>query len=153
MLSTSITALTALFSLTSALPTLSPRAGGPIAEPIPSTCSVTCAAPTYPTDGFKASDAFTSAHSVFNDYIPTDSVYNVSMSYNMCLEQCYGFGNKGECVSTLFASNVTYTAYGVTTQGYACLMFGAPLTGADLETTTDGSYAGARGTNIGCPAA
>ena len=129
---------------------LTPRAGGPAIVPIPSDCSVTCAAPTYPTDAFKATDAFTTANSVFSQYIPSDSVTNVSDSYNTCLEQCFGFGNPGECVSTVFASNVTYQAFGVTSVGYACIMFGGPIAGGDLEAVTDGSWAGARGTNIGC---
>ena len=138
-----------LSSLASAAP-LEARAGGPAIVKIPAGCSVNCAAPTYPTDSFKPSAAFQSAHGVFSNYIPNDSVRNVSDTYNTCLEQCFGFGNPGQCVSTVFAHNVTYQAYGVTNVGYACLMFGAPLTSADLVSTTDGSYAGARGTNIGC---
>ncbi|MCJ1326291.1 hypothetical protein MMC10_002955 [Thelotrema lepadinum] len=144
-----LTTLFALAPLALSAP-LTLRAGGPGIVSIPSTCSVTCAAPTYPTDAFKATDSFTSTNSVFNQYIPSDSVTNVSASYNTCLEQCFGFGNPGECVSTVFASNVTYQAYGVTSVGYACIMFGKSLTGADMEAVTDGSWAGARGTNIGC---
>jgi hypothetical protein len=154
MYTSAIAALTTLLSLTAALPTtdnLSARAGGPSIVPIPSTCSVTCSAPTYPTDAFKPTSAFTTAHGVYSFYLPNDSVTNVSSSYNTCLEQCYGYGNKGDCVSTLWAANVTYQAYGFTNTGYACLMFGAHLTGADLVAVTDGSYTGARGTNIACP--
>lgn len=149
MLLESITSLALLAASATSSPLLR-RAGGPAIVPIPPNCSVKCSAPTYPTDAFKPTDAFAAAHGVFSSYLTSDSVYNVSKTYNTCLEQCFGFGNPGQCVSTLFASNVTYSAYGVTNTGYACLMFGVPLEGDDLVAVTDGSYAGARGTNIGC---
>ena len=143
--------LLSLLPLTLSTPLrLETRAGGPGIVSIPSDCSVTCAAPTYPVDAFTVSPTFTSANSVFTQYFPVDSFTNVSSIYDTCLKQCFGYGNPGQCVSTVTASNVTYTAYGATNAGFACLMFGQPITDADLVAVTDGSWTGARGTNIGC---
>ena len=148
-------ALPALLTLTlaSALPALQPRAGGPIPQPIPSTCSLERVNPVHPAPAFKPSPAFAAANQVYAYYLPQDTTFDEGAEYEKCLQSCYGFGEKGTCVGSVWAHNVSYTAYGTPNVGTACLFFGKPLVEADLEAVTDGSYSGARAVNIKCPAA
>ena len=86
---------------------------------------------------------------MFTEYLPT--YYNNTYSRQVCLEQCYGYGNPGDCVSALWASNVTYTAYGVQNVGVVCDMFSQKIAAQDLVLVTNGEYLDARATDINCP--
>lgn len=125
-------------------------AGGPPITPIPSNCTLKTISPTDPAvTAFKLNKAFSTAHTVFTTYLPTE--FNITRGQLTCLEQCYGFGSPGQCLAALWGQNVTHDAYGYSLKGNACVMFDLPVLGRDLVAVSDGEYRGARVTNIRCP--
>lgn len=139
-------------SLASALPALQTRAGGPIPQPIPSNCTLDCVNPVHPTLAFRPSAAFVAAHQIYAYYLPQDTTFEDSVEFEKCLQSCYGFGEKGTCVGSVWAYNVSYVAFGTPNVGTACLFFGKPLAKVDLQVVADGSYSGAKAVDIKCSA-
>ena len=151
---TSVTTL--LLALTNANPIL-PRAGGPIAKPIPSTCTIknpfshtNCTSTN--TSGYKPSLAFTSAHTIYDAYytLPTPA----EELWTQCSQQCYGYGEEGDCKSAVFANEVPVP------EGYfgakggelvsACLLFDQYLTSEDFESAVEGQWVDERAGSIRC---
>lgn len=152
---TSILALLAPLTLTLATPTLLPRAalaGGPAIVPIPANCTLTSITPADGALNFTLTPSFIAASQVFSQLdTPGENSLTEAQWNEQCLEQCYGFGNDGDCVGVLLAENVTMLEFGFEETGWGCLFVGANITQADLLETTDGSYANAQAINRWCP--
>ncbi|KAF2113371.1 hypothetical protein BDV96DRAFT_496312 [Lophiotrema nucula] len=149
--------LTAFAAFATAIPTsnvLSPRAGGPAAKPIPTTCTVS--SPAYPTDTADAT------------YQPADSTKDALVYYayysldtdktqlqKQCLEQCYGLGVTPPCVAAYWADNLVVPAgyYGGAGGNLAtgCLMYNRTLETTDFVKATDGHATDAYVGDIKCP--
>ena len=73
-----------------------------------------------------------------------------------CKQQCYGYGETGECKSSFFALEVpTPEGYMGTAGGElmnGCLMFTQFLDPEDFVAAEDGQYLNAKAANIDCPA-
>lgn len=141
-----------LLSLMAFLSTASPivkraGAGGPVAKPIPSTCTVTnplphsnCSIATV--SGYKPTSNFTLEHALYESYfdLPTPA----KDLWEQCSQQCYGYGEDGDCKSAILAYDVP------TPKGYyggpggelsiACLLFDEHLTPDDFESAEDGQW-------------
>ncbi|KAF2433575.1 hypothetical protein EJ08DRAFT_731539 [Tothia fuscella] len=115
-----ILVIATLLLATSASP-LSPRAGAPVAKPIPSTCSIvdpvlctsTSSCPPVSYEPFRPTTTTLTPASVgpfiYAYYLPLDSflVTNGTQSslLKTCFETCYGYGNTGDCKSVYQAYN------------------------------------------------
>ena len=155
ILTTAVLPLLALTAPTPSAPSLK-RAGGPIAEPIPSNCTISDPWPNdvaNPGYGFKPTESIITANQVYSFYIPQDDITQSEDDFvGQCLEQCYGFGNKGDCVSVFVAEAIPYTAYGVNNTGVGCLMFGKSLSDEDfVAPAQNGTYTYPKAVNINCP--
>ena len=151
---TLLLALLAPLALSSPIPSdLAPRAGGPVGKPIPDTCSTPSITPATPTWAFKTSPEFATANLVYSYSLPAESSVDDSTASQQCLEQCYGFGDPGECKSILYAHDVEYNIHGSTGKGTSCQMFRERITPEVLQPVTDGSYAytAAKAVDIDCP--
>ncbi|OCK86033.1 hypothetical protein K432DRAFT_377134 [Lepidopterella palustris CBS 459.81] len=146
-----------LITLTSAVPTrlnLNRRAGGPAAVPIPANCTVKNPLPTSTspsTVAYAPAPSTTSAYVYSAYYYPFST--NQTALFTQCLEQCYGYGNKGECVAAYLASNVPAPPLFGSPGGQletACLMYNRTLTPADFVVASPGTYTDARCGNIVC---
>ncbi|ORY00658.1 hypothetical protein BCR34DRAFT_494420 [Clohesyomyces aquaticus] len=147
---------TALASLSTALPTsskLDARAGGPAIVPIPSSCAVTN---PYPTAS-SSSQTYTPGPSADNArgyyaYYPAFS--DIDSMQLQCLEQCYGYGNKGDCVSAFWAQNLPVPdGYYGSTGGplmTGCLFFNRTLTPEDFVVAPEGQATTPYARNIQC---
>jgi len=157
---------TLLFALTNASPIVLPRAGagGPIAKPIPSTCTITnplthnvnttsCHNSTANTNGgYKPTQAFTSNHTLYEAYFdlpdPTEELWT------QCSQQCYGYGEEGDCKSAVFAQEVPVPEGYYGAEGgelvSACLLFDEHLTAKDFEEAVEEEWIDERAGNIRC---
>jgi hypothetical protein len=133
-------------------------AGGPIAKPIPSTCDITSPLPhsncsiTTPTSGYKPNSTFASDHTLYESYfdLPTPA----KELWEQCSQQCYGYGDVGECKSAILAYDVP------TPKGYyggsggelkiACLLFDRFLAEDVLEAAPEGQWLDAMAGNLYC---
>lgn len=152
-----------IFSLFSNLASASPiinhaGAGGPTAKPIPSTCDITNPLPhsncsiTTTTSGYKLASTFFSNHTLYESYfdLPTPG----EQLWKQCSQQCYGYGDGGECKSVILAYDVP------TPKGYyggsggelmiACLMFDKYLAADVFETAPEGQWLDVRAGNLDC---
>lgn len=111
------------FAISYTIPALFPRAGGPAVVPIPANCTTTSIHPSPPCKNFTVTSDFQAAHQVYSIILsePPSSEQDL---WTTCQEQCYGFGNDGDCVSVLLAENVTGEEYGYSVNGLGCLFFG-----------------------------
>jgi len=152
-----------LFSLTYASP-IAPRtgAGGPIAKPIPSDCTITnpflrnatnwSDNNTTNTSGYKPSLNFTSTQLLYEAYFdlptPADELWT------QCSQQCYGYGDEGDCKSAILAYEVPVPEgyYGAESGELAigCLMFDEHLTPDDFEEAEEGQWVDERAGDIYC---
>lgn len=122
-------------------------AGGPIGKPIPSNCTVTnplphsnCSIATV--SGYKPNSNFTSSHTLYESYfdLPTPA----KDLWDQCSQQCYGYGEEGDCKSAVLAYDVPVS------EGYhggpggelliACLLFDQHLTPDDFEGAEEGQW-------------
>lgn len=133
-------------------------ATGSTAKPIPSTCDITNPLPhsncsiTTTTSGYKPAPAFASNHTLYESYfdLPTPA----EELWEQCSQQCYGYGDVGECQSAILAKDVP------TPKGYyggsggklmiACLMFDQFLAADVFETAPEGQWLDARAGNLDC---
>jgi hypothetical protein len=156
-----------LLSLTYASP-ITPRtgAGGPIAKPIPSTCTISnplhnatnwshnSTTSTSSTSGQKPSLTFTSTHLIYEAYFdlptPADELWT------QCSQQCYGYGDEGDCKSAILAYEVPVPKgyYGAEGGELAigCLMFDENLSPDDFEEAEEGQWVDERAGYIYCSA-
>lgn len=141
-----------LTALAAASPmTLVERAGGPIAKPIPKSCTVTNPLPGR--NGFKPSPAFVKANLVYEAYFETAATPR--QQARICAQQCYGYGVPGDCKSSFFAQNVPVP------KGYygspggqleeGCLLFSEFLEESDFVAAKPGTYIKASASDIDCP--
>jgi hypothetical protein len=86
-------------------------AGSPTPKPIPSTCTLlnplpysNCATTNTTANNLKPSLNFTQTHTLYAAYfdLPTPA----SELWTQCSEQCYGYGDEGECKSAILAYDV-----------------------------------------------
>jgi hypothetical protein len=147
-----------LLALTHASPILQGAgAGGPIAKPIPSTCTVTKPLPhancsTFRTSGYRPGPAFTSVHTLYESYftLPTP----IEELWTQCSQQCYGYGEEGDCKSAVFANEVPVP------EGYhgaeggelvsACLLFDEYLKPEDFVGAMEGQWVDERAGSVHC---
>ncbi|KAF2835265.1 hypothetical protein M501DRAFT_460435 [Patellaria atrata CBS 101060] len=131
-----------------------PRAGGPAIVPIPSTCSVISPltdASVYPPPSTTTSPSTTTtpsphyspaasllANQIYAYYLaPSDAPGN----FTQCLEQCYGFGERGTCKSAYMATGVPRPPmYGLPggDESIACLMYGVEVKETDFVLVEEG---------------
>lgn len=139
MLTSASTILLSAFAvLTAAAPTasnLDPRAGGPIAKPIPSTCTVTYPIPTLTAEQNFIPKPSTNNALFYYAYYPSPSSNKTALAIQ-CLEQCYGYGDSTQCKAAFWAENVEVPAgyYGGPGGNFetGCLMFNRTLSKDDL---------------------
>jgi len=156
-----------------ASPLISPRAGAPIAKPIPLNCTVTdpvlCTSeafcPPVSYEPFRPTNAsLTSAPAgplIYAYYLQPDSFQVTNSTANQlfqkCLETCYGYGDIGDCKSVYQAYNYpTPPMYGGPggDPSTACVMFNRPVTVADFEVVPEDErdkWTGSRAGGISCP--
>ena len=121
-------------------------AGGPMPKPIPSTCDIRNPLPhsncsiTTTTSSYKPASTFVSNHTLYGSYfdLPTPA----EELWEQCSQQCYGYGDAGECKSAILAYDVP------TPMGYhggsggelmiACLMFDQFLVASNFEVAPKG---------------
>ncbi|KAF2180489.1 hypothetical protein K469DRAFT_692693 [Zopfia rhizophila CBS 207.26] len=150
----SIIIITALATLTTALPTTSnkveARAGGPVAKPIPSTCTVNG---PLPTGESHVPSPSTSNALLYYAYYPSPSTNKTQMS-QQCLEQCYGYGDSTQCKTAYWAENMVVPAGYCGSPGgnleTGCLMFNRTLTSAEFIPSTPGQNTSPFAGNIQC---
>lgn len=156
-------ALVSFLALTHASPVV-PRAGagGPIAKPIPSTCTITNPLPqnttnwdinnTTNTSGYMPSLVFTSTHLLYEAYfdLPTPP----EQLWTQCRQQCYGYGEERDCKSVVLAYEVPVPEgyYGAKGGELAmgCLMFDEYIMLEDFEEAVEGQWVGERAGSIHC---
>ena len=129
------------------------RAGAPNPQPIPANCTVTNPHPDNPGLGFQPTTSFVSNHSLYQ-YVTYPGENNLSEKKleTQCLETCYGYGNKGECISTFLAENVTVLEYGTQVTGTVCQLFSKHLHKEDfMAPKTPGTYQNPKVGDIYCP--
>lgn len=141
---TSTILVVALPALASAIPLLTnivPRAGGPIAKPIPSTCTVTDPIPSLTPGQGALPLPSTNNALLYSAYYPSPSENKTEMA-EQCFQQCYGYGDSTECKTAFWAENVVVPAgYYGGPGGYnmtACLFYNETLTTEEFD-ITDGS--------------
>ena len=133
--------LAGLAALGSAMPTSNnvARAGGPIAKPIPSTCTVTSLVPADGQGYIPA--ASTSNALLYSAYYPSYSTNTTAMA-QQCLEQCYGYGDSTECKTAFWAESVevpsSYYNSPPGTYETACLFYTEALSTADFVVAASG---------------
>jgi hypothetical protein len=149
------------------------RAGAPVAEPIPSNCTIanpvlcTCneyCPPVSYTPYRPTAATLTPANSgpfLYGYYLDPSSSQvtsgNATSLLQMCLETCYGYGNIGDCVSVYQAYNYpSPPLYGAPggNPTVACLLFDRPLAVTDFEVVPEDQrdeWTDPRSANIVCP--
>ena len=153
--SSTIFTAAAICSLASALPTsdLISRAGGPAVKPIPANCTVTRPLTPAAPPCYLPAPAATTTALLYSAYYPSFSSNTTQMALQ-CLQQCYGYGNPGQCKTAYWAENVVVPkGYYGTEGGYlstACLMFDRALTGADFVAAPQGQATDAFAATIEC---
>jgi hypothetical protein len=153
-----LTLTSLLLSLTYASP-ITPRAGagGPIAKPIPSTCNITnplthTGFNTTITSGYKPSLIFTSTHLLYEAYfdLPTPA----EELWTQCSQQCYGYGDEGDCKSAVLAYEIQVPEGYYGTEGgelaIGCLMFDEYLAPDDFEEAGEGEWVDERAGSVHC---
>jgi hypothetical protein len=141
---TSTTLFAAFATVAMAMPTsnnVQARAGGPIAKPIPSSCTVTYPIPTLdPSQGYIPAPSTNDAL-FYGAYYPSPSTDKTALA-EQCLQQCYGYGDSTECKTAYWAENVEVPKgyYGSPggTYNTACLFYNRTLTKADLVKAPEG---------------
>ena len=135
------------------------RAGGPIPKPIPPTCTVTNPLPganggTANVNGLMPNPNFVKANLLYQAYFENGG--SPREQAKECSEQCYGYGNPGECKSSFVAFKVPVPkGYFGSTGGQleiGCLLFSEYLHPNDFVKAKEGEYVKATAADISCPA-
>ncbi|KAK5119630.1 hypothetical protein LTR85_007459 [Meristemomyces frigidus] len=134
------------------------RAGGPIAEPIPSNCTLINPLPhascgNTTTSGYMPRSNFTAANLVYSAYF--EGFLSQSAQATECMQQCYGYGEPGDCKSALVGYSIpTPKGYYGTAGGVletACLLYGAYMDPTVFVAAPSGQYVNLTAVNIYCP--
>lgn len=145
--------------LATASPLVAERAGGPVAKPIPSTCTVINPLPhaacgTANVDGYKPNPTFVNLSLLYSSYF--ESFLPVETQAQQCRQQCYGYGASGDCVSSFVAYNVPVPVGYMGSEGgqleTACLLFSDYLTPVQFIQGAEGQYVNGTAASIYCPA-
>jgi hypothetical protein len=155
--STSSIILAAFAAVVSAQPTdkLEIRAGGPMAKPIPDSCTVTNPLETLSPDHGYVPNASAKAALLYNAYFASSSS-DTAAEAKFCLEQCngYGHGYGTDCKAAYYARNVEVppTYYNSPPGNFqtACIMFSRELTAANFDQAPAGQGTDAVAGNIHC---
>ncbi|KAK4544136.1 hypothetical protein LTR36_004634 [Oleoguttula mirabilis] len=149
--------LASVLPLLAAASPIQPRAGGPIAEPIPSNCTLINPLPhascgNATTSGYMPTSNFTATNLVYSAYF--EGFLSQPAQATECMQQCYGFGDKGDCKSALLGYRIpTPKGYYGTVGGdleTACLLYGAYLNPNVFVPAPSGQYVNATAQNIYC---
>lgn len=149
---------TILTALTTSNPIL-PRAGGPIGKPIPSNCTQTNPLPSPNTttgqvSGVQPDADFTSANLIYSAYFSEPNLTPAEQS-QQCFEQCYGYGEPGDCISALLGFDIpTPAGYYGTSGGQlstACLMYREFLNPGVFVDSVEGQWVNLTAVDISCP--
>ena len=146
----------ALSATTSALPAsksnIIARAGAPVIDTIPSTCTITYPLPSAPATSYQPGPS-AQADLLYSQYYSLPGTENSKLA-QQCLEQCYGYGTHVECKSAFWANNVVIPAGYYGTPGgdlsTGCLMFKRALTSEDFVVAPAGQATDAFAGNIAC---
>jgi hypothetical protein len=145
-----------LFSIATPI-ALTPRAaaGGPALKPLPPICHLTNPLPpshSNYTTKFKPSTPFSKVHNLYASYF--DLPTSTDELWTMCTQQCYGYGDEGECKSVLLARDVPVP------EGYhgeeggelrvACLIFDKEIGEGDFEEAVAGTWRDLRVGRVRC---
>lgn len=153
--------LLAAAGLVPLLATASPlveRAGGPAIKPIPKTCTVINPLPhaacgTANVNGFMPDPDFVTANLLYQAYF--DNSGSAKEQAKQCKEQCYGYGNPGECKSSFVGFKIPVPAGYLGTDGgqleIGCLLFSEYLDPTTFVASPKGQYQKATAANIYCP--
>lgn len=99
------------------------------------------------------SSNFTATHLIYSAYF--EGFLSRSTQATECMQQCYGFGNKGDCKSALLGYRIpTPEGYFGTAGGVletACLLYDAYLNPTMFMTAPAGQYVNTTAMNIYCP--
>lgn len=144
---------------------ITPRAGAPTFEPVPSTCHFTNAVPqsnlssfANETCGYKPKLSFAGPHIIYSGYfdLPTPA----SELWTQCTQRCYSQGHghdeRGDCKSAILAYDVPVPEDDHDGAGgelrTACFLF-SKYTGPDSwETAAEGQWLHMRAGNLYCEA-
>jgi len=158
--------LLGLASLATSSP-ISKRAGGPSVTPIPSNCTIsnpllcTSANSCPPQSGspvVPTAAALQPPIEVYSYYLELDQPGTPDQLLQECLDQCYGFGSTGECLSVYHAYNYPAPPLYGSPGGQlsiACIMFGQKVTTDDFEVVPEdeqANYTQVAVRTINCPA-
>lgn len=146
-----------LFATTN--PIVSRAGGGPIPKAIPSNCTITNALPHTANgcgfasiNGWMPRTNFTTTHLLYSAYF--DLPESAVELWKRCSEQCYGYGDEGQCKSVVLAQNVpTPEGYYGTAGGElrtACLLFEQHITPNDFEKAQAGQWVNETAGGIYC---
>ena len=96
---------------------------------------------------------FVSRYSLYQYLLyPGESNLSEERLVTQCLETCYGYGYKGECVSIFLAENVTALEYGYNVTGTLCQMYKKRLHKHDfIAPAVPGTYQYPKAADIYCP--
>jgi hypothetical protein len=143
------------------------RAGGPSVTPIPANCTnsnpllCTSAESCPPQSGSPVRPTAASLQDppeIYSYYLELDQPGTSDELLLQCLEQCYGFGNKGECLSVYHAYNYPAPPLFGAPGGWlsiACIMFGEKVTTDNFEVVPvdqQSNYTQVAVQTINCPA-
>jgi len=158
----SIYFLTSLLSLLVTASPILPRAGGPTAKSIPSDCTIinplphaaaAAACSTTGVDGYMPSSNLSSAHLLYSSYF--ESSLSPADQATQCLQQCYGYGEPGQCKSALVGEQIpTPKGYFGTAGGVletACLFYDSYMDPTWFVAAPSGQYVNVTAGNIYCP--
>ena len=147
--------LTSLLPLLAAASPIEKRAGGPAIVPIPSNCTIINPLPhaacgTANVNGWMPASNESLLYSAY-----FDGFLNQSEQAEQCLEQCYGYGNPGQCKSAFVGYQIpTPPGYFGTNGGdleTACLLYSTYSDPTNFTVAPAGQYLNATAGNIYCP--
>jgi len=153
------TLVSLLIGLAAASPVaLQARAGGPIPKPIPARCSIhNPLNKLNPHKTYQLPANFVNTHQVYSYYLPMNEAggHPESTELKQCEEQCYGFGNKGDCKSVYLAYNVPLPVdfpWGEAgSPSFGCQFFDIPIGANEFIPAKKGHFRSAAAANIKCP--
>jgi hypothetical protein len=150
--------LTCLLGLSSALiippNPLHARAGGPAIVPLPPTCTLTSPLPTTPIAPRTWGLTEQAIQSLLYQAYYGDGEYNQTKEFQMCSEQCYGYGLGVECKAAFWAEKlIVPKGYYNSPGGFpsvGCLLFTRPLTAEDFTIAPEGQSLHPMAGNLKC---
>lgn len=149
--------VTSLLAVLTAASPVQKRAGGPVGQPIPSECTIANPGTELAAGTHKVAANFKNTNQVYSYYLPMDEQFRShEEELQNCLEQCYGYGEDGDCVAVYLAYDVPLPEdYPYGTPGnpsFGCQFFSTSLAGANFVDAASAHYTDGQARNINCPA-